>query len=621
MTVSINGVRQADVPALQSPPTTRFVVVPRPERLGAELRRRIEAHAHVLEAVPGGLLCRLHPHATLEGLAVATGTTPFPYSTRFKWNEATVSLPDEPETLVVTIALHRGEGRQAVIDALAALGVEVFRQGAGLVGEVNARTLPRVLALDAVRHVEPAVEAHASAPVAARILRAPTLHAAGLDGDGQVVAFIDSGFDTGDPQQVHPELSGRVVAIKPLPNCQPHDETGHGTHLATAALGTSGVAPKARLFMHAARNKSHAMLVDTKMGPLFDEARAHGARVYNCSINDAANVQSYSVWSRDLDEALNERPWLVVCVPTGNGARAGSAGTVPLGSVQAPATAKNCIAVGASENERPEITETYGKWFPADFGAPPIKDDPFADTREGLAAFSGRGPARGGRLRPDVVAPGTSILAARSSKGPPQVNTMYGSTTEPSYCFDGGTSVSSALVAAAAALVCQWLSQVRNVASPSAALVKALLINGASPLAGQYGEAGTAPNNDQGFGRVDLSGSVGDAVGFVDEAVTLDGGEEWSTEVQVPAGHGLVATLVWNDPAGEGLTNHLDLSVEHASGAFCHGNRGPGDPSIDTTNNVERVRWLDVPPGPSTLRVRASSCVLPQAFALAWRIT
>ncbi len=620
MTVSINGVRHADQPALV-PRTTRLVVVPRPERLGAELRARIEAHATVLEAVPGGLLCRLHPGATLEGLGVGTGTTPFLYCTRFKWNEATVSPPEPPESLVVSIVLHRGERRQAVIDALAAAGIDVTRQGAGLIAAVDAHTLPRVLALDAVRHVEPATEARPSAEVAAKILHAPTLHAAGFDGTGQVVAFIDSGFDSGDPAHVHPELEGRVVAIQPLPGCKPEDETGHGTHLATAALGTSGVAPRARLFMHAARTQTHAMLVDARMGPLFDEAHAHGARIYNCSINDAANVQSYSVWSRDLDEALNERPWLVVCVPTGNGARAGSAGTVPLGSVQAPATAKNCIAVGASESERPEIVETYGKWFPADFGAPPIRDDAFADGREGLAAFSGRGPARGGRLRPDVVAPGTSILAARSSKGPPRVNTMYGTTDREGYCFDGGTSVSSALVAAAAALVCQWLSEARQVASPSAALVKALLINGASPLAGKYGEAGTAPNNDQGFGRVDVAASVGDEVGFVDANACLDGGDEWSTVVEVPAGRGIVATLVWNDPAGEGLTNHLDLSVEHPTGAFCHGNREPLDPSIDTTNNVERVRWLDVPPGSLTLRVRASSCVTPQAFAVVWRVS
>lgn len=67
--------------------------------------------------------------------------------------------------------------------------------------------------------------------------------------------------------------------------------------------------------------------------------------------------------------------------------------------------------MGASENLRPEIGKIYGGIWPDDFPANPMKSDKMSDGAEGMVAFSSRGPTVDGRIKPDVVAPGTYILS------------------------------------------------------------------------------------------------------------------------------------------------------------------------------------------------------------------
>jgi serine protease AprX len=150
------------------------------------------------------------------------------------------------------------------------------------------------------------------------------------------------------------------------------------------------------------------------------------------------------------------------------------------------------------------------------------------------------------------------------------------------------------LVAGCAAVVRQFL-QSEGIANPSAALVKAMLINGADVCAGQYApsEIGPPPDNSQGFGRVNLLRTIGpnapsETVSFFDEKTALDTGQQ-EILFQGPVGQSAKVTLVWTDPAGEALQNDLDLIVRNGAGQEWHGNMPAGTADFDRTNNVEQA--------------------------------
>src|SRR5215213_10723706 len=146
--------------------------------------------------------------------------------------------------------------------------------------------------------------------------------------------------------------------------------------------------------------------------------------------------------------------------------------------------------------------------------------------------------------------------------------------------------------------------------TPSAALINALLINGAVELTGQYSpsEAGPSPNNNSGFGRIDLLGSVilpgpNPDAGFGDGGPLSQGEEDtFTVEIpqetpgndsvanEVPTGVGTTGlgatfkiTLVWTDPPGALLQNDLDLIVKAADGSERHGNMGTSN-GFDSVN-------------------------------------
>ena len=128
-----------------------------------------------------------------------------------------------------------------------------------------------------------------------------------------------------------------------------------------------------------------------------------------------------------------------------------------------------------------------------------------ADGLQGLAAFSGRGPCADGRIKPDLVAPGTYVAVPRP---PDSAYAGWGVAENTNEIYVGGTGVAAEQVADAAKRARQWLAESRGIAAPSAALVKALLVSGARDLSpGQYGEGAKReipadrPNGAQGFGQ------------------------------------------------------------------------------------------------------------------------
>lgn len=514
--------------------------------------------------------------------------------------------------------------------------------------KTQVRNFAALAALDEVRHVEEVFPAKLHNNVARQILRVgipignPSTV---LEGDEQVVAVADTGFDKGSTTDVHPAFQGRVVKLYALGRPgKTNDPHGHGTHVAGSVLGDGtptklgisvrGTAPKARLVLQSTLDSDGGLgglpadLDDLFLPPYRDD----GARIHTNSWGSTRPGGRYDAQCKELDDFVWQHRDCVICFAAGNdGIDRDANGQIDLGSVSPPGSAKNCITVGATENNRPTFTGTYGQGWPSDFPTDPIASDRIADNPEGMAAFSSRGPTLAQRIKPDVVAPGTFILSSRSrdtaSRGwglPEDV----GLPADPLYFFDGGTSMATPLVAGCVAVVREYLIKQRHLSQPSAALIKAMLINGAHNNQGQYtpSEAGAIPNNAEGFGRVDVAATIGpyaahESVTLKDEATALDTNEEERTTVAIGT-HAttLKVTLVWTDPPGDALQNDLDLIVRAANNQERHGNMPASSTAFDRRNNVEQVVWTGVPIGNVDIIVRAHRIAQhPQSYALVIR--
>ncbi|CAN0227366.1 unnamed protein product [Scytosiphon promiscuus] len=301
-------------------------------------------------------------------------------------------------------------------------------------------------------------------------------------------------------------------------------------------------------------------------------------------------------------------------------------------TIKSPGLAKNVLAVGATSTgpargtdtgadgrlmyERLGITDYSPEGYPwicllpvLDFLTPTLPSSSVdqADI-ETLAWFSSYGPTADLRIKPDVVAPGDKVASAWSDG------------TDDHSCrlmLGRGTSAACPLVAGAAALVRQYFTDASFFAedvhsrgacdtgnstvfkcdafAPSAATVKAMIINSANLMGGS-----SEPDGFRGFGRVHLEAGMpmngdGDTGLLVlDSSETTIGsyGENtYVVGVDGDAGGDLRATLCWIDPPATSLSaiqllHDLDLVVQAPSGtAYTMWKSG----AADMVNVIERV--------------------------------
>jgi hypothetical protein len=438
----------------------------------------------------------------------------------------------------------------------------------------------------------------------------------GADGTGVIVSHVDSGADLN-----HPDLDGRVQACVdygPVDRCDAgnHDDViGHGTHTLGIVLGTGatglgdidgfdyglGVAPGAKAVVQNAIGLGSAYFPDGYTA-LYKEAQDLGAIVSQNSWGPAGDPQGYDEDTREFDamvrdvdsaEAGDQPLGLVFSIMNGGG------GTSTQGS---PDEGKNIIGVGGTFNRGP----LQGK------------------TPDDLCTCSAHGPALDGRLLPTLVAPGQQVISTRAAQGTLCGAPFVGySPTAPSlevppsplHAGCTGTSMASPHVSGGYAVFVDWYRDHFGGATPSPALVKAALVNGADDLAGGKDADGNVmshiPNNQQGWGRMHLgnvlSGWTAGAV-HVDQSVvfTASGQSHEVTVSPVDPSKPLKATLVWTDALGHGQggelpawVNDLDLTVTAADGTGWLGNVFAEGLSVtggepDRKNNIENV-YLGAP--------------------------
>lgn len=470
------------------------------------------------------------------------------------------------------------------------------------------------------------------------------------DGTGQIVAVADTGID-----DQHPDFQGRIagkVALgRPNDASDPH---GHGTHVSGSVLGDGtasngkirGVAPQAHLFFQSlldANGKLSGLPLD--LNDLFDGAFQAGARIHNNSWG-ADTPSTYTMNSEEVDEFVHNHPDMLILIAAGNAGSAAKprnsvAGFVDWLSVGSPASSKNALTVGASRSDRtdgPMAQTTWGDGWPSSFPDKPIRDEFISGDPQSLAAFSSRGPCDDFRIKPDVVAPGTDIASTRSSLAP--ISGFWGpyptppaKPANPKYAFDGGTSMATPLVSGCAALIRQYYADTCK-HQPSAALLKATLVNSATLLTGTDATAPKTgvPNYHQGHGLVSILRAIPNslhpqlAVQFVDDwqdpkkSFTRTG-ERRRYQFVLPQGvPELCITLAYTDAPARALQNNINLIVQHVqSGQRFTGNAKlpDGITPLDTTNNVEKVSIPNPQGGNYVVQVVASNLLKPpQDFAL-----
>jgi Subtilase family len=487
----------------------------------------------------------------------------------------------------------------------------------------------------------------------------------GLYGMGQTVGIADTGLDKGstNPANLHDDFengaaSSRVTALIDRVGDGANDvRSGHGTHVAGSVLGNgdlsgsnptsnyfppacfAGIAPKANLVFQSIENNSSGYLtgIPEDLNVLFGQAKSFGANLHTNSWG-AAYPSMYTSNSEEVDQFMWNNPDFLILFSAGNeGIDWDMDGIIDLYNIGAPATAKNCLTVGASEGNRPDgagYDSLWGYLWPYDYPVDPIFSDHVSDNPNGMAAFSSRGPVLDERYKPDIVAPGTNILSTRSSVASGSLWGWYDSN----YVWSGGTSMSTPLAAGGAALMREYLIKEKGFTSPSAALIKAALLNSAKDITpGQYGTGSyreipnpPVPNNVEGWGRLDLGNGVYPSSPFeilyfdVKGQGSLSTGEfdEYTVTVDDPS-KPLKVNLVWTDYPGSptvngGLVNDLDLKVTDPSSNIHYPDHALPNPSnFDRVNNVVGLTLLN--PGTGTYTVRITGYNVPsgpQPYAL-----
>ncbi len=289
--------------------------------------------------------------------------------------------------------------------------------------------------------------------------------ASGLRGGGVTVAVLDTGIspmaDVADHTVHGPDFSGEGTLI---------DSYGHGTVMGGIIAGDgsdsggtrAGVAPDARLVAVKVAGRNGAVDVSTVlegMAWVASYRQQLGIRVLNLSYGtrstqdprvDPLNFAVQRLWAQGV----------VVVVAAGNG------GPSP-GTITKPGDDPVVLTVGAYDDRGD--TTTWNDVVPA---------------------WSSQGPTAQGVAKPDVVAPGRTLVATRS----------YGSAVEqenrdalvaPSYMKGSGTSEATAVTSGLVAL----LLQAHPTWTPDQ--VKQALTSTAAPLA-------FAPTSATGHGRAQL---------------------------------------------------------------------------------------------------------------------
>ncbi len=270
-------------------------------------------------------------------------------------------------------------------------------------------------------------------PEALNVTHADWGQSLGFSGQGIKVGFVDSGVD-----YKHPDLAAAIGAYVDTTGAGLKDEDGHGTGTASMVgaqgyyvynsiigqyMRVKGMAPDAKIY--AAKVFDKFVGWDSNIIAGIEWAVANDVDVLTCSVG------SFDWISNGLDPVSLA---MQRAVESGVTVFVSAANEGPgQGTVNAPATAKGVISVGASTFYREFSQEGFlmpvgGKW-----------------RTDQVVEWSSRPPTSDGRMNPDIMSPGafgwalapTYYLSSTGSKGVQE----FGGTSQASPVAAGCTAL------------------------------------------------------------------------------------------------------------------------------------------------------------------------------------
>lgn len=455
----------------------------------------------------------------------------------------------------VVAAIRQRGGR--VIDRSVLPNSIVARLGSGAISRLSRRR--------DVQAIDPAPAERPQMDVSVATIGAPAWWTAGFtggEGPSDVVgASVDVATVNDAVDPTHPAFTGTVD----IENSSLEPVSDHGTHLG-GVIASNDVSYRGVAFgldtLIGADDEAFALGIPNGEQP----GSANPAEVINLSAGAPALA----------DDANRGEDIIIDLFGVGYAASAGNDG----GAETVNNIGKNMLSVAGSND-----LDTV---------------DPSDDA---ILGISSRGPTPGGRKKPDLIAPGASIMSPDLQWNSPAANPDYTPVT--------GTSFSAPHVAGAMALLAG-----AGISDPKTQ--RAILINSAREWSGQ-----THWQPDVGWGALDLSTALADR-GNIAESSVEGGGARFFAASVAP---GAKATLAWNmrglwpnypstsPPPTTYTTTNLDLHYYLRSDLSeitppADPGHGGGPDALDTNDTTEQVR---APAGPASqeliYKVKAASQV------------
>ncbi len=247
----------------------------------------------------------------------------------------------------------------------------------------------------------------------------------GLDGTGIGVAVLDTGCFP------HEDLDHRIAAFCDMVQKRPapYDDNGHGTHVCGIIGGNGraegglyqGIAPGCHLIpvkVLDCRGNGYSSDVLTGLRWIRENREKWNIRIVNISVGSFSrrNMSENSALVRGVNAAWDDG--LVVVVAAGNmGPKSGT--------ITTPGISRKVITVGCSDDHK-EVNVMGSR----------------------MIDYSGRGPTNACICKPDIIAPGASIISCANQPG--------------KYTGKSGTSMATPLVSGAIALLLEKYPEMSN---------------------------------------------------------------------------------------------------------------------------------------------------------------